>query len=128
MSQKKESKKRIKPKGRKRKKVEKKKSRPANDDNRRNRQKQKNKKLLVAGCWGNNNFVQNTLPHFNLNFLSILERLSFGGSREKTPGAHQFSLLLTLPTNHPSHPFSLLFSTFFFHPPQNHPNQTYPYS
>ena len=60
------------------------------------------------------NFVQHTLPPFLPHFLPILERLNCGGPREKMAGPHHFSLLLPLSSKHPSHPFSLLFSTLFF--------------
>ena len=56
------------------------------------------------------NFVQHTLPPF----LPILERLNCGGPREKMAGPYHFSLPLPFSSKHPSHPFSLLFSTFFF--------------
>ena len=56
------------------------------------------------------NFVQHILPHF----LPILERLNCGGPKEKMAGPHHFSLPLSLSSKHPSHQFSLLFSTLFF--------------
>ena len=71
------------------------------------------------------NFVQHTLPSFLPHFLSILERLNCGGSREKMARPHHFSLPLPLSSKHPSHPFSLLFSTIFFFSilPKIHPSK-----
>lgn len=90
--------------------------------------KKKTKKLLVAGCWGNDNFVQNTLPPFILNFLSIFGEIKFWwAQRENSWGPPIFSPLP--PPNQTPLPF--IFSPifhFFSHPSQNHPNQTYPYS
>ena len=60
------------------------------------------------------NFVQHTLPPFLPHFLPILERLNYGGPGEKMARPHHFSLPLPLSSKHPSHPFSLLFSTLFF--------------
>ena len=73
------------------------------------------RKRQIVGYWmEKGNFVQHTLPPFLLHFLSILERLNFGGPREKTAGPHHFSLPLPFSTKHPSHLFSLILSTFFF--------------
>ena len=71
------------------------------------------------------NFVQHTLPPFLPHFLPILERLNCGGPREKMARPHHFSLPLPLSSKHPSHPFSLIFSTLFFFPSSlksTHPN------
>ena len=95
--------------------VKKKKKKPAKNDGRRTKQdkkeeKDKKKKLLIAGCWEKENIFQNTLPHF----LSILERLIFGGFARKIVGPYQFSLLLPLLTKNHFHSFSLIFFTLFF--------------
>ena len=88
------------------------------------RQKKKKKKKLgkdksrkrqkVGHGREKGNFVQHTLPPFLPHFLPILERLNCGGPREKMAGPHHFSLPLPLSSKHPSHPFSLIFSTLFF--------------
>ena len=80
------------------------------------RQKVEKDKRLVVG-WRRAIFSNIYLPHFLSHFLPILERLNFGGFREKTAGLHHFSLPLPFSTKHPSHSFSLLFSTIFFHLP-----------
>ena len=46
--------------------------------------------------------------------LPNLGRLCFGVSGEKTPGLHQNSLLLSLPTKHSSQQFFVLFSLISF--------------
>ena len=77
--------------------------------------KDKSIKKQKVGYWmEKGNSVHHTLPPFLSHFLSILERLNFGGPREKTDGPHHFSLPLPFSTKHPSHLFSLLLSTFFF--------------
>ena len=59
------------------------------------------RKRQIVGYWmEKGNFVQHTLPPFLLHFLSILERLNFGGPREKTAGPHHFSLPLPFSTKH----------------------------
>ena len=57
-----------------------------------------------VNCWmEKGNFSNAHLPHFLSYFLSILERLNFGESREKTVGPFHFFLPLPLSTKHPSH-------------------------
>ena len=88
-------------------KKKKKKKKERKDKNSRKRQK-------IGHELKKGNFVQQTLPSFLPHFLLILERLNCGGPREKMAGPHHFSLPLPLSSKHPSHPFSLLFSTLFF--------------
>ena len=78
--------------------------------------KKSRKRQKVGHGRENGNFVQHTLPPFLPHFLPILERLNCGGPREKMARPHHFSLPLPLSSKHPSHPFSLLFSTLFFFP------------
>ena len=72
------------------------------------RQKKKKKKLAIG--WRREILSNTHLPHF----LSILETLNFGGPKEKKTGPHHLSLHHPLSTKHPSHSFSLLFSTLLF--------------
>ena len=66
-------------------------------------QKKKHERQNV-NCWvEKGNFSNAHLPHFLSYFLSILERLNFGESREKTVGPFHFFLPLPLSTKHPSH-------------------------
>ena len=74
------------------------------------RKKKKKQKCLKR--WGQ--FCPNIFPTFYSNFLSNSERLYFEGGGEKTCGPHHFSIPLPVSTKHPSHSFSLLFSTLFF--------------
>ena len=52
--------------------------------------------------------------------LPNLGRLCFGVSGEKTPGLHQNSLPLSLPTKHSSQQFFVLFSLIPISPPTKH--------
>ena len=76
---------------------------------RRNFIQTKKKKKLAIG-WRREILSNTHLPHF----LSILETLNFGGPKEKKTGPHHLSLHHPLSTKHPSHSFSLLFSTLLF--------------
>ena len=76
---------------------------------RKEKSKKKKKKIRLETLKEVGQFCPNIVP----NFLSNLERLYFEGGEEKTCGPHHFSLPLPLSTKHPSHSFSLLFSTLF---------------
>ena len=70
-------------------------------------------------------FCHLTIKFLPLNFLSILEKKYFGGTREKIPEPHQFISLLSLQPNTHLKSFSFHFLSKVFHPPYFTSKQTH---
>ena len=98
--------------------IQKKKTKTQNKTKKQRKDKSR-KRQKVGHEREKDNFVQHTLPPF----LPILERLNYGGPREKMVGPHHFSLPLPLSSKHPSHPFSPIFHSFFSILPKIHPSK-----
>ena len=109
----------------KKKKKQKQKKKQKASVTRERKSKKKQKKLEMLKEVGQ--FCSNIFPTFYSNFLSNLERLYFeGGGGEKTCWPHHFSLPLPFQPNTLPLIFFPILHSFFFHPPENAPNQTYP--